>query len=233
MTVSVGSSAPPFNVVCQEGKQHVVDIIKKQLVRYQNGVGKTECSKATEGGSHITTVENDGGVVCQMKVHESLLPVFSGGVEGLADPAFSHPVGSGYLSPEKMAMQGRAVSRGRRKSEDQKKYNRKSQGNGQTHQRKMSKTSRDYENSSSNGGNSGADGNGEDNGSDDDDDDEDMEDDEDDEEDDDDDEEGEDEEDEEEEDDEGSFNGNDKNGKVEMKIKEESTDQEVNTGNYS
>ena len=128
--------------------------------------------------------------------------------------------------------QGRAVSRGRRKSEN-KEYNPKSQNGGRNRRRKISKN-RDYENSSSNGGNSGADGNGEDNGSDDDDDDDDADDDDEDDDEDDEDE-GDDDEDEEEEeeskneddDDDISLNGNDKNVK-QMKIKQEPPDdQEV------
>ncbi|XP_022805026.1 uncharacterized protein LOC111342243 isoform X2 [Stylophora pistillata] len=126
--------------------------------------------------------------------------------------------------------QGRAVSRGRRKSEN-KDYNPKSQNGGRNRGRKISKN-RDYENSSSNGGNSGADGNGEDNGSDDDDDDDDADDDDDDDDEDDEDE-GDDDEDEEEEeeskneddDDDISLNGNDKNVK-QVKIKQEPPDDQ-------
>ena len=128
--------------------------------------------------------------------------------------------------------QGRAVSRGRRKSEN-KDYTPKSQGGGRSRGRKVSKGNRDYENSSSNGGNSGADGNGEDNGSEEDEDDDDGEEDDDDDEEDED-EEGEDEDDDEDEeskneedDDDISLNGNEKNGKSERKIKQEPEDQEV------
>lgn len=133
----------------------------------------------------------------------------------------------------KTTKQARAVSRGRRKS-DNKEYNPKSQGGGRNRGRKISKSNRDYENSSSNGGNSGADGNGEDNGSDDDDEDDDVDedDDDDDEDDEDDGEDDEDDEDEEEsknedDDDDISLNGNEKNGK-DTKIKQEPVDdQEV------
>ena len=133
----------------------------------------------------------------------------------------------------KTIKQGRVVSRGRRKS-DNKEYSQKSQGGGRNRGRKISKGTRDYENSSSNGGNSGADGNGEDNGSDDDDEDDDADEDDDDDDEDDDDEAEDDEDDEEEEeskneddDDDISLNGNEKNVK-ETKIKQEpSDDQEV------
>lgn len=133
----------------------------------------------------------------------------------------------------KATKQGRAVSRGRRKSEN-KDYTPKSQGGGRSRGRKVSKGNRDYENSSSNGGNSGADGNGEDNGSDDDEDDDDGEEDDDDD-DEEEDEEGEDDDDDDEDeeskneddDDDISLNGNEKNGKSERKIKQEREDQEV------
>ena len=132
----------------------------------------------------------------------------------------------------KVTKAGRAVSRGRRKS-DNKDYDQKSQGSRRNRGRKISKSNRDYENSSSNGGNSGADGNGEDNGSDDDDEDDDVdEDDDDDDEDDDDDGEDDDDDDDEEsknedDDDDISLNGNEKNVKSELKIKQEPDDQEV------
>lgn len=137
------------------------------------------------------------------------------------------------VGPSKTMKQGRMVSRGRRKS-DNKEYNQKSQGGGRNRGRKISKGTRDYENSSSNGGNSGADGNGEDNGSDEDDEDDDADEDEDDDDEDDDDEAEDDDDDEDEEeskneddDDDISLNGNEKNGK-ETKIKQEqSDDQEV------
>ena len=137
------------------------------------------------------------------------------------------------ISHRKTMKQGRVVSRGRRKS-DNKEYNQKSQGGGRNRGRKISKGTRDYENSSSNGGNSGADGNGEDNGSDDDDEDDDADEDDDDEDEDDDDEAEDDDDDEDEEeskneddDDDISLNGNEKSGK-ETKIKQEpSDDQEV------
>ncbi|XP_067016180.1 zinc finger protein 608-like isoform X2 [Acropora muricata] len=132
----------------------------------------------------------------------------------------------------KAVKQGRAVSRGRRKSEN-KDYTPKSQGGGRSRGRKVSKSNRDYENSSSNGGNSGADGNGEDNGSEEDEDDDDGEEDDDDDEEDED-EEGDDDDDEEDEeskneedDDDISLNGNEKNGKSERKIKQEQEDQEM------
>ncbi|XP_068740742.1 uncharacterized protein [Montipora capricornis] len=134
---------------------------------------------------------------------------------------------------DKATKEGRAVSRGRRKSEN-KDYNPKSQGGGRNRGRKIPKSNRDYENSSSNGGNSGADGNGEDNGSDDDDEEDDAGDEEDDEDDEDEDDEGDDDDDEDDEeskneddDDEISLNGNEKNEKLETKIKQEPDDQEI------
>lgn len=137
----------------------------------------------------------------------------------------------------KAVKQGRAVSRGRRKSEN-KDYTPKSQGGGRSRGRKVSKSNRDYENSSSNGGNSGADGNGEDNGSEEDEDDDDGEEDDDDDEEDED-EEGDDDDDEEDEeskneedDDDISLNGNEKNGKSERKIKQEQEDQEVRISEF-
>ena len=136
------------------------------------------------------------------------------------------------LIPDKTTKPARTVSRGRRKS-DNKEYNQKSQGSGRNRGRKISKSTRDYENSSSNGGNSGADGNGEDNGSDDDDEDDDADED-DDEDDEDDDDEGEDDDDDEDEeskneddDDDFSLNGNEKSAKPGPKIKQEPDDQEV------
>lgn len=151
----------------------------------------------------------------------------------LANEGDTPEVGNTFVSITKTTKQGRAVSRGRRKS-DNKEYNQKSQSGGRNRGRKISKSNRDYENSSSNGGNSGADGNGEDNGSDDDDEDDDAdEDDEDDDDDDDDDGEDDDDDEDEEEskneddDDDISVNGNEKNGK-DTKIKQEpSDDQEV------
>ena len=137
----------------------------------------------------------------------------------------------------KAVKQGRAASRGRRKSEN-KDYTPKSQGGGRSRGRKVSKSNRDYENSSSNGGNSGADGNGEDNGSEEDEDDDDGEEDDDDDEEDED-EEGDDDDDEEDEeskneedDDDISLNGNEKNGKSERKIKQEQEDQEVRISQF-
>ena len=134
---------------------------------------------------------------------------------------------------DKATKEGRSVSRGRRKSEN-KDYNPKSQGGGRNRGRKIPKSNRDYENSSSNGGNSGADGNGEDNGSDDDDDEDDAGDEEEDDDDEDEDDEGDDDDDEDDEeskneddDDEISLNGNEKNEKLERKIKQEPDDQEV------
>jgi len=159
--------------------------------------------------------------------------VYSGPSKGdavLSNQVDTPEVNNVCVNPGKTMKQGRVVSRGRRKS-DNKEYNQKSQGGRRNRGRKISKGTRDYENSSSNGGNSGADGNGEDNGSDDDDEDDDADEDDDDDDEDDDDEAEDDDDDEDEEeskneddDDDISLNGNGQ----ETKIKQEpSDDQEV------
>ena len=234
MTVSVGLTSCAPHAKDLERKLDTVDV-------QGDGVKKEDALKGDQSrcGSSIQGVD-DVCLPSSLKSIETIKKEF-GETDGALDKSSPSSengavgnqsdissVGSKCLSPNKASKGGKAVSRGRRKS-DNKDYNQKSQGNSRNRGRKISKSTRDYENSSSNGGNSGADGNGEDNGSDDDDEDDDGDEDDDDDEEDDDDDEGEDEdedEDNEDDDDDISLNGNDKSVKTE-KIKQEPDDQEV------
>lgn len=237
MTVSVGltSCAPQAKDLEKvEKATQEDDIDKVEGEDFKNDQVRCDSQRTddlTSSSNIVEDCENGSSEVVSLSGVPSGPPKEN--VAVVANQADNPEVGNSCVSLNKTTKQGRAVSRGRRKS-DNKEYNQKSQGGGRNRGRKISKSNRDYENSSSNGGNSGADGNGEDNGSDDDDEDDDADedDDDDDEDDDDDGEDDEDDEDEEEsknedDDDDISLNGNEKNGK-EVKIKQEpADDQEV------
>lgn len=232
MTVSVGlTTCPPQSKDLEQqldkDETEGGDISKDVSLKH----GLVKCSDTDHRKVDVTpslkTLEND-----EKEVPDSLdLSVVSSESVEVSNQSVATDLNK-CVGPSKVTKQGRAVSRGRRKS-DNKDYSQKSQGSGRNRGRKISKSNRDYENSSSNGGNSGADGNGEDNGSDDDDDDDDADEDDDDEDDDDDDEGEDDDDDEDEEskneddDDDISLNGNEKSGKPEVKVKQEPDDQEV------
>ena len=240
MTVSVGvTPCPPQPKDLEQQldkKDSQDDEINKEVVSLNSGL--VRCDDAAQRTvqsttSFLKTVENDEKVLSEVTgSSEASAPSSDSAVNVENNQGDVLDVNNKCVSPIKATKAGRAVSRGRRKSEN-KDYNQKSQGGGRNRGRKISKSARDYENSSSNGGNSGADGNGEDNGSDDDDEDDDADEDDDDDDDDDDDEGEDDDDDDDEEskneddDDDISLNGNDKNVKSEPKIKQEPDDQEV------
>ena len=239
MTVSVGlTTCPPqLKDLEQQLDKDVTEedgISKDVSLKY----GQVKCSDTDHRKVDVTvtpslrTLENN-----EKEVPDSLdVPVISSECVEVSVQSIATDLNK-CVRPSKVTKQGRAVSRGRRKS-DNKDYSQKSQGGGRNRGRKISKSNRDYENSSSNGGNSGADGNGEDNGSDDDDEDDDADEDDDDEDDDDDDEGEDDDDDEDEEskneddDDDISLNGNEKSVKPEVKVKQEPDDQEVVKNNF-
>ena len=233
MTVSVGvtSCTPQAKDLENVEKAPQGDIFDKQGEDLKNDTAIHTGQRTADVNLSSRIVENASSKdICSSDVYSGP----SKEDAAVANQVDTPEVNNVCVNPSKTMKQGRVVSRGRRKS-DNKEYNQKSQGGGRNRGRKISKGTRDYENSSSNGGNSGADGNGEDNGSDDDDEDDDADEDDDDDDEDDDDEAEDDDDDEDEEeskneddDDDISLNGNEKNGK-ETKIKQEPLDdQEVN-----
>lgn len=234
MTVSCAPQAKDLELTQVEKPPPGVDCtkdgsdLKNEQVRcdVQRTDDKTSCLTIEEKKENVSNEETDSSAVPSVPFKENT-------VVANQEDANTSEANQGCVSTNKTVKQGRAVSRGRRKSEN-KEYNQKSQNGRRSRGRKISKSNRDYENSSSNGGNSGADGNGEDNGSDDDDEDDDADEDDDDDDEDDDDEgdEDEDEDDEEEsknedDDDDISLNGNDKNVKQVTIKQEPPDDQEV------
>ena len=235
MTVSVGltSCTPQAKDLEQVEKAAQGDNFDKEGEDVKNDTGRCDVQRTADLTLSSNIVENNQNTSTKDISSSDMSSQPSKEDAVVTNQVDTPEVNSMRVIPSKTVKQGRALSRGRRKS-DNKEYNQKSQGGGRNRGRKISKGARDYENSSSNGGNSGADGNGEDNGSDDDDEDDDADEDDDDDDEDDDDEAEDDDDDEDEEesknedeDDDISLNGNEKNGK-ETKIKQEpSDDQEV------